>query len=133
MRCVVLFHDDFRPEFRLLPHPVKLELAARAKALEEFGPDYGRPTVDTLRDSTHPNMKEIRFRLDGLWRFAFVFDPERNAVVLCGGNKLGKNQDRFYADLIKTADARFKTHLAKPKAPAAAETPAAAEASRKNR
>jgi len=32
-------------------------------------------------------MKELRFRLDGLWRFAFAFDPDRSAIVLVGGNK----------------------------------------------
>jgi len=57
-------------------------------------------------------MKELRFRLDGLWRFAFAFDPQRQAVVLVGGNKMGANQARFYRDLIRTADARFAAHVA---------------------
>jgi hypothetical protein len=33
-------------------------------------------------------MKELRFRSDdGVWRFAFAFDPRRRAVVLCGGSE----------------------------------------------
>lgn len=47
----------------------------------------------------------------GVWRFAFAFDEERNAVVLVGGNKQGKNQKRFYKSLIATADERFSEWL----------------------
>lgn len=67
--------------------------------------------VDTLNGSKHGNMKEIRFRQDGLWRFAFAFDPGRDAVVLVGGNKDGANQKQFYKRLIKTADRRFDDWL----------------------
>jgi hypothetical protein len=56
-------------------------------------------------------MKELRFRHGGLWRFAFAFDTKRQAVILIGGDKEGENQDRFYRDLIKTADERFGNHL----------------------
>ncbi len=62
--------------------------------------------------SSFPNMKELRFRLDGLWRFAFAFDRNRHAIVLVGGNKVGKNQARFYRDLIRKADRRFAAHIA---------------------
>ncbi|MBN9307696.1 type II toxin-antitoxin system RelE/ParE family toxin, partial [Devosia sp.] len=47
-----------------------------------------------------------------LWRFAFAFDQDREAVVLVGGNKDGANQKRFYGSLIKVADARFDDWLA---------------------
>jgi hypothetical protein len=112
MTWQVAFHPDFVPEFAALPHDVQDELLARLKVLEAFGPSLGRPQVDTLEGSSFPNMKELRFRLDGLWRFAFAFDPQRQAIVLVGGNKVGKNQGRFYRDLIKTADARFAAHIA---------------------
>jgi hypothetical protein len=60
-------------------------------------------------------MKELRFRLDGQWRFAFAFDPTRQAIVLVGGNKTGRNQVRFYRDLIKLADRRLAAHIARRK------------------
>jgi hypothetical protein len=107
----VVFHPAFEPEFGELPADVQDELLARLKVLEAFGPNLGRPHVDTLEGSSFPNMKELRFRLDGLWRFAFAFDSRREAVVLVGGNKLGENQRRFYRDLIKTADTRFADHI----------------------
>lgn len=39
------------------------------------------------------------------------FDPGRKAVLLCAGDKEGKNQKRFYRRLIRVADRRFKAHL----------------------
>ena len=81
------------------------------KVLAEFGPQLGRPNVDTLDGSSFPNMKELRFRKDGLWRFAFAFDPLQQAIVLVGGDKEGENQSKFYKRLIKLADARFGAYL----------------------
>jgi hypothetical protein len=112
MTWQVVLHPAFEPEFERLPDAIQDELLARLKVLEAFGPHLGRPHVDTLEGSSFPNMKELRFRLDGLWRFAFAFDPNRQAIVLIGGNKVGKNQRHFYRDLIKTADSRFAAHIA---------------------
>lgn len=111
MTWIVVFADEFEAEFAELPIDVQDELLSRAKVLEEFGPQLGRPNVDTLNGSSFPNMKELRFRLDGLWRFAFAFDPSRQAVILIGGDKEGENQDRFYRELISRADERFGNHL----------------------
>jgi hypothetical protein len=107
----VAFHPEFEPEFTTLPQAAQDELLARLKVIATFGPSLGRPNVDTLSGSSFANMKELRFRLDGLWRFAFAFDPGRNAIVLVGGNKTGANQSRFYRDLIRTADRRFAQHI----------------------
>jgi len=85
------------------------ELLARLVALEASGPALGRPHVDTLEGSSFSNMKELRFRVDGLWRFAFAFDPNRRAIVLVGGNKVGDR--RFYRELITVADKRFAAHI----------------------
>jgi hypothetical protein len=112
MPWMVLFHADFEPEFRELPEAIQDELLARLGLLREFGPSLGRPNVDTLGGSSFPNMKELRFRLDGLWRFAFAFDPQRQAIVLVGGNKEGERQRAFYEELIRVADERFAAHVA---------------------
>jgi hypothetical protein len=73
MAWPVSLHDDFR--FDELPEEIQDELLARLKVLAEFGPQLGRPQVDTLNGSSFPNMKELRFRKDGLWRFAFCVRP----------------------------------------------------------
>ncbi len=57
-------------------------------------------------------MKELCFDADeGVWRFAFAFDPQRQAVILCGGDKSGGGKERFYKRLIDKADDRFDAHL----------------------
>ena len=89
------------------------ELLAHAKLLATFGPDLGRPTVDTLKGSCHSNMKELRFSWNGqVWRVAFAFDPQRQAILLVGGDKGGADQRRFYKRLLTVADARYDDHLA---------------------
>ena len=76
------------------------------------GPSLGRPRVDTLNGSAHTNMKEIRFNgADGVWRFAFAFDPKRKAIIFCGGDKSGVSEKFFYKQLIAKADRRFYAHL----------------------
>jgi hypothetical protein len=61
----VLFHDAFDAEFEALVDELQDELLAHAKLLAEFGPNLGRPTVDTLKGSQHANMKELRFSWNG--------------------------------------------------------------------
>jgi hypothetical protein len=108
------FHDDFVAEYHGLPTDVQDELLACVALLEQFGPLLGRPRVDTLNGSSHANMKELRFdAANGVWRFAFVFDPNRKAIILCGGDKSGGSEKRFYVQLIARADPRFESHLAK--------------------
>jgi hypothetical protein len=105
-------HGDFVPEFEDLAEAVQDELLAHVAVLEVFGPLLGRPRVDTLHGSRHANMKELRFdAADGVWRFAFAFDPKRKGIVLCGGDKSGGSEKRFYRQLIAKADDRFDAHL----------------------
>ena len=106
------FHDDFVPEYRDLPVDVQDELLAVVQLLERFGPQLGRPRVDTLNGSRHANMKEVRVdAAGGVWRFAFAFDPKRRGIVLCGGDESGGSEKRFYRRLIERADARYSAHL----------------------
>lgn len=110
---VVDLQAQFVPDFEALDEVVQDELLAHIVVLETFGPQLGRPRVDTLTGSRHANMKELRFdAADGVWRFAFAFDPTRRAMVLCGGDKSGGSQKRFYRQLIDKADVRFDAHLA---------------------
>lgn len=57
-------------------------------------------------------MKELRCNAaDGVWRIAFAFDPDRQAILLVGGDKSGGKEKRFYKQLINRADDRFDRHL----------------------
>ena len=112
MKWLVEFHDEFEEEFDHFDEAVQDELLARLKLLSKFGPELGRPQVDTLNGSKHANMKELRFNAnDGVWRVAFAFDPKRKAIVLVGGDKSGNSEKRFYKSLIKKADTRFDNDL----------------------
>src|ERR1019366_6800532 len=102
----------FAVEARGFARPAQIEIAAMAGLLRRFGPQLRRPHCDTLNGSKHANMKELRFTLpDGEWRIAFAFDPERQAILLVGGSKSGRNERQFYRDLIRFADERFSAHL----------------------
>jgi hypothetical protein len=112
MMWTVIFHDEFEPEFDELPAEVQDELYAEAGFVERFGPETGRPHVDTLRGSDYANMKELRFEAsDGEWRVAFAFDPKRRAILLVARDKTGVSEKKFYKRLIAKADARYKRHL----------------------
>ena len=112
MTWTVQFHDAFDGEFDQLPEAVQNGLLAHAGLLEQFDPSLGRPRVDTLNGSRHANMKELRFDADkGVWRFALAFDPNREAIILVGGDKSGGGEKRFYRQLIQKADERFDEHI----------------------
>lgn len=114
MSWTVLYHDDFVPEFEALPEAVQDTLLATVSLLVTYGPKLGRPHADTLSGSTWANMKELRFQADdGVWRVAFAFDPQRQAIILVAGDKTGVAQRRFYKGLITRADRRFADHLAR--------------------
>ena len=92
--------------------PCKMLFLVHLQLLERVGPSLGRPHVDTLNGSKHANMKELRFKAEGgVWRIAFAFDPNREAVVLVGGDKSGGSETRFYKALIKKADDRYDSYL----------------------
>lgn len=82
---------------------------AALEFLEEQGPGCGRPFVDTVRASRHANMKELRPR-GGNIRILFAFDPRRTGIMLLAGDKTGK-WNKWYSANIPQADERFDAHL----------------------
>lgn len=61
MSWIVELGDEFEREFNELPEQVRIEILALSRLLQQFGPQPGRPRVDTLKGSRHANMKELRF------------------------------------------------------------------------
>ena len=112
MEWTVKFHEKFEYEFYKLDKKVQDELLSHMGLLEKVGPQLGRPWVDTLKNSRHSNMKELRFNAkNGVWRIAFAYDPKRQAIILVAGNKSGVSESRFYKELIRKADERFSNYL----------------------
>lgn len=77
--------------------------------LEERGPSLGHPVVDTIRDSRHSNMKELR-SIGGHLRALFAFEPRRRALIRLGGDKAGDWQG-FYRRNIPIADDLYDRYL----------------------
>jgi hypothetical protein len=66
--------------------------------------------VDTIENSKHKNMKELRVRnKKRLFRLFFAFDPDRNALLIIGGDKRGDK--RFYQRMIPIADEIYDRYL----------------------
>jgi hypothetical protein len=113
MRWQVSFAEEFEIEVETFPVSVQEEITSLAELLAALGPQLKRPYCDTLKGSQFANMKELRFSAaDGEWRLAFAFDPKRSAILLVAGDKSGISQKLFYKTIIRTADERFKLHLA---------------------
>jgi len=110
MEWAIEFDEDFSIWFEALELKLQEEILATLKVLATLGPALARPRVDSLKNSRHPNMKELRVQYKGSpWRILFAFDPERKAILLVGGDKTG--DDRFYKINIPIADLRFDKHL----------------------
>jgi hypothetical protein len=114
VRWTVEIGGEFAPEFDDLHEDVRTEILALTRLLQQFGPQLGRPRVDTLNGSHHANMRELRFSAaGGEWRVAFAFDTKRKAILVVAGDKSGVREKRFYLELIRKADERFEAHLAR--------------------
>lgn len=83
--------------------------------LEEHGAQLPRPYADVIHGSSISNLKELRIQHRGHpYRAFFVFDPLRQAVVLCAGDKTG-NDKRFYKVMIPIAESIYKRYLSENK------------------
>jgi len=104
----VEYTDQFEAWWRTLSKQEQEAVTAAEEALEHRGPALGRPFVDVIHGSRHPNMKELRPR-GGHIRVIFAFDPRRTAILLIGGDKTGK--PNWYEENVPRADAIYARHL----------------------
>jgi hypothetical protein len=103
--------DVFDAWYASLDDSDRANILAALLVLQQMGPQLGRPHADSIKGSSHNNMKELRIQSKGKpLRALFAFDPERTGVVLCAGNKAG-NDKRFYDEIIPIADREFTAHL----------------------
>lgn len=109
MAWEVEYTDEFGKWWEKLSETEQRAVIPAVGKLEEKGPSLGRPLVDTLSGSRHPNMKELRPQRGNL-RILFAFDPRRMAILLVGGDKTGRWQE-FYEEKIPEADSLYDEHL----------------------
>lgn len=88
------------------------KVLAMLNILSIEGPNLARPYADTIIGSKYPNLKELRVSAkNNVFRIFYIFDPQRKAIVLCGGNKKGKTTKLFYQTMIKEAELIYQQHL----------------------
>jgi hypothetical protein len=106
----VEFTDEFGAWWNALTEAEQIDVRAEVNLLRRFGPALGRPHVDSVASSKHPNMKELRIQHRGRpYRVLSAFDPRRTAILLIGGNKTGKG--RWYREFVPIADGLYDEHL----------------------
>jgi hypothetical protein len=105
----VEYSDEFFDWWKTLSEQEQDSVRAAVAMLEELGPGLGRPMVDTLHGSRHPNMKELRPRAGNI-RILFAFDPRRAAILLIGGDKTDRWRE-WYAEMVPLADDLYDTYL----------------------
>ena len=102
--------DEFLAWYGTLTDAEEDRVAEAVARLEATGPALGRPTVDTLRHTRLPNLKELRPQATTI-RILFAFDPRRTAILLLGGNKAGR-WTAWYRTAIPEAERLYAEHLA---------------------
>lgn len=103
--------EEYLAWFASLPLEAQEAITAKVVLLRTFGPDLGRPHADTLKGSSSAKLKELRAKTAAnVLRVAFFFDEEREAILLVGGDKKGKNERSFYKRLIADAEALIRKY-----------------------
>jgi len=112
MAWEIITTDEYDAWFLEQVEDGQATIRMKVDLLEEYGPLLPRPHADTLKGSKLSNLKELRAQTENhVFRVAFIFDEERNAVLLIGGDKKGKNEKRFYKTLIKQAEEIYRQYL----------------------
>ncbi len=109
MTWQVEFTDQFEEWWDHLTEDEQEAIVAAEEFLEEHGPALARPFVDTVKQSRHKNMKELR-PMGGNIRILFAFDLLRTAILLIGGDKTDQ-WDAWYDEYVPIADDLYDEHL----------------------
>ena len=109
----VITVSEFDDWFLSLSKPEQIDVLSYIKVLEIKGPELSRPYVDTLENTKKvKNLKELRVQHKGKpYRVFFAFDPLRQAVLLCGGDKTGDK--RFYKRMIPIDEKLYLAYISK--------------------
>jgi len=111
----IITSENYDSWYRELTDDDRAVVFGRVYLLGKEGPNLGRPYADTLKGSKKlANLKELRAKTDAHeYRVAYIFDPDRKGLLLIGGDKKGKNQRKFYKDLIREAEQIYAAYLEK--------------------
>jgi hypothetical protein len=109
MATEVIYTDEFGAWFESLSESEQDRVAYSVMLLRERGVALGFPYSSAIKGASFA-LRELRTQAEGdPLRTLYAFDPDRNAVLLIGGNKAG--DDRFYERLIPGAESIWKEYL----------------------
>ena len=106
----VEYTDEFGAWWSALLESEQDSIAVTVTLLEQKGPFLPFPYSSSIEGSRHHHMRELRTQHRGdPYRVLYAFDPRRSAILLIGGNKVGK--DKWYNENIPIADRLYDAHL----------------------
>ena len=110
VECLVLFTQEFEQWWNSLSIEEQESVTHSVDLLARFGIDLKSPHSCGISNSRYPHMRELRIQhLGRPYRVLYAFDPQRNAVLLIGGDKTGN--DRWYETFVPVADRLYEQHL----------------------
>jgi hypothetical protein len=110
MSTEVVVTDEFESWYLSLDEQDGDAVYRVVSLLESLGPRLGFPYSSAIKGSAFP-LRELRVQSGGRpLRILHAFDPKRQAVLLLGGDKTGK--DRFYEETIPVAERLWTEYLA---------------------
>jgi len=105
----VVVTDRFKEWYEALSMQEQEAVFRVVTLLEGRGVSLGYPYSSAIEGSRHA-LRELRVQHQGRpYRVLYAFDPERNAVLLLGGDKGGN--ERFYEQSIPIAEALWEQYL----------------------
>lgn len=106
----VIVTDEFEAWYNSLGEQDSDAVYRAVGILEVFGVTLGYPNSSAIEGSRY-SIRELRVQSGGRpLRILYAFDPKRQAVLLVGGDKTGK--DRFYEEVIPKAEWLLEGYLA---------------------
>ena len=106
----VLVSDEFKSWYEHLSLEEQESVFRVVALLEGRGVSLGHPYSSAIESSSLA-LRELRIQHQGRpYRVLYAFDPERQAVLLLGGDKIGR--DRFYEEYVPKAEAIWGRYLA---------------------
>lgn len=104
------YTDEFERWWISLSEGEQIDVAAVIDLLEFLGPSLQFPYSSGIQGSKHNHLRELRIQHAGSpYRVLYALDPRRTAILLIGGNKIGKK--RWYQQFIPFADKLYDEHL----------------------
>jgi hypothetical protein len=105
----VVVTDEFKGWYEALSIDEQESVFRVVTLLEQLGMKLGFPYSSAIQGSRYP-LRELRVQHRGRpFRVFYGFDPERQAVLLLGGEKSGKA--RFYEKYVPWAEAVWEQYL----------------------